>query len=283
MEDYYKTLGIQKGASDREIKSAYRKLAVQWHPDKNKTPEAEKKFKEINAAYSVLSDSKKRAQYDQFGHAAFQQGAGGGSPFGQGFPFGGGQQFTYTYGGQAGNPFGNFDGNPFDIFEQFFGGSNPFGQQARRMPRYQIDISIEEAFKGVEKQISVDGKKRKIKIPQGVDTGSQIRFEDFAIVINVLPNKNFQREGRDLVSQINVPLFIAITGGEIDVPLIEGKTKIRIRPGTQSGSVLRISGKGMPDLQGRGQGDFYIKLNVEIPNIKNLSHEQKEAIDKLKK
>ncbi len=284
-DDYYKILGIAKGATDNEIKTAYRKLAVQWHPDKNKTPEAEKKFKELSSAYAVLSDPQKRQKYDQFGHAAFQHGGGnpGGSPFGQQGPF------TYTYrSGDGGNPFEGFGGasgfnDPFEIFEQFFGGASPFAQQTRRVPRYQLDIAIVDAYKGVEKQINVDGKKRKVKIPAGVETGSQIRFEDFAVVINVLEDKNFQRDGNDLITQLNIPLYVAIVGGEISIPLIEGKTQIRIRPGTQSGVILRITGKGMPVLQGRGHGDFYIKLNIEIPNIKDLSREEKEGIEKLKK
>lgn len=284
-EDYYKILGVAKGATDKDIKAAYRKLALQWHPDKNKTPEAEKKFKEINAAYAVLSDPKKRQQYDTFGHAAFQ-GGGGGNPFQGGNPFGQGFNYTYRYGGGDGgeNPFEGFGGfnDPFEIFEQFFGGANPF-QQARRVPRYQVDIKLEDAYTGTEKQINVDGKRRKVNIPAGVDTGSQIRFDDFAVVINVEENKNFIREGADLIATVQVPLYVAVTGGEIDVPMIEGKTKIRIRPGTQSGAILRISGKGMPRLHGRGYGDFYIKLNVTIPTYKDLTSDQKEAIEKLKK
>ena len=183
-----------------------------------------------------------------------------------------------------GNPFGDFGGfnDPFEIFEQFFGGANPF-QQARRVPRYQVDISLEEAYTGTQKEINIEGKRRKVKIPAGVDTGSQIRFDDFAAVISVLENKNFTREGADLIATVQVPLYIAVTGGEIDVPMIEGKTKIRIRPGTQSGAILRISGKGMHRLHGRGYGDFYIKLNVTIPTYKDLTSEQKEALEKLKK
>lgn len=294
--DYYEVLGVKKGATDKELKSTYRKLALEWHPDKNKTKEAEVKFKEINEAYSVLSDSKKRQAYDQFGHAGVGQGAPGTGPFGG---FGGfeGQQgpFTYTYrwsggdgpaspfGGQGGqNPFGDID--PFEIFEQFFGGASPFGtRHTQHVPHYALSIDFMEAFHGVEKEVVLDGKKKKIKIPAGVDDGQRIRFSDFFITVNVRSHQVFQREGDDLVATIEIPLFTAVSGGEIEVPVPEGLTKIRIKPGTQPGLMLRLSGRGMPRLHGRGRGDYYLRLQVDIPAYRDLTPAQKEALEKLQK
>ena len=161
--DYYQILGLQKGASEAEIKKSYRKLALEYHPDRNKSKEAHEKFKEINKAYEVLSDPQKKQTYDQYGHAAFEQGAGQG-PFGG--PFGGGSgqygPFTYTYsssGGNGGFDYGGFS-DPFDIFEQFFGGGNPFGR-AQRRPTYSLTIDFMDAVKGATKKISMNGKTQK--------------------------------------------------------------------------------------------------------------------------
>jgi len=158
--DYYDLLGVTKSSSAQEIKNAYRKKALEWHPDRHQgadKEEAEKKFKEINEAYQVLSDSNKKAAYDNYGHDAFAPGGGtrGGNPFAGGGFGGQGSPFTYTWssaGGQQ-NPFGNADfGDPFDIFESFFGGGNPFGgQRARQIPRYSIRLTFMEAVKGIEK------------------------------------------------------------------------------------------------------------------------------------
>src|SRR3989338_3537519 len=263
--DYYEVLQVKKGATDRELKTAYRKLALAWHPDKNKSPEAEKKFKEINEAYEVLSNPNKKQAYDQFGHAGVNQGAGGESPFAGGFP-----------------PFGDVD--PFEIFEQFFGGASPFGtSQRQHMSHYQISIELEEAFKGVEKEVSIGGKERKIKIPPGVDDGARIRFSDFFIVVNVRAHKIFTRDGDDLVADVEIPLITAVTGGVVEIPTIDGKEKIRIKPGTQPGAALRLSGKGMPRLHGRGRGDYYVRLHINIPAFNNLTSEQREALEKLQK
>lgn len=275
--DYYEILGVSKNATDREIKAAYRKLALQWHPDRNKTSEAEKKFKEINEAYEVLSDPKKKASYDQFGHAAFSQGAPGG-PFGGFGGFGQGP-FTYTYKTGGDSPFEGFDfTDPFDIFEQFFGRGSPFGRTTR-MPHVAVSIDLTEAYKGVEKEVSIDGKKQKIKIPPGVDDGSRIRFSNFFVTVNVRPHKTFQRDGADIFVDVEVPLAIAIQGEAIEVPTLEGKMKVNVRSGTQAGTMLRLSGQGMPRLQGRGRGDFYIRLIIKIPDYKDLTSEQKKALE----
>lgn len=284
-KDYYEILGVPKNASDKELKSAYRKLALQWHPDRNKTTEAEKKFKEINEAYEVLRDPKKKQAYDQFGHAAFQQ--GGGFPGGAG-PFGGFSQgpfrYTYTYGGQQGeSPFGDFDfSDPFEVFEQFFGFASPFGRAARQ-PHVSIDVTFQEAYKGVEKEVTIDGRKKKVKIPKGVDDGSRIRFPEFLVTINVKPDRAFERSGDDLFVNVKVDLFQALAGAELEVPTPEEKLKIRIKPGTQPGTVLRLSGKGMSNVHGGRQGDLYARLQIDLPKWFDLSDKQKKAIEELAK
>jgi len=282
--DYYDILGVSKNASSEEIKKAYRKQALEWHPDRHKDEKeaAEKRFKEINEAYQILSDTQKRSAYDQFGHSAFSPGGmPGGSPFGQTGRYG---PFTYSYystGGNGGNPFASFDfGDPFEIFEQFFGGGSPF-RQARQVPRYSITLDFLEAINGVTKDVSISGKKRKVKIPAGVDEGSRINFGDFILSVNVKPHKIFERDGEDIFVRIAVPYSLAALGGEIKVPTVDEDIKIRIRPGTQSGTMLRLREKGVPRLHGRGRGDEYIRINILAPE--KLNREQKSVIEELKK
>jgi DnaJ-class molecular chaperone len=280
--DYYDILGISRNASEAEIKRAYRKQALEWHPDRNKSPEAEKKFKEINEAYEILADKEKRAAYDQFGHAAFAPGGGFG---GQG-PFGGGAYtyrqgpFTYTYstfGGGEGLPFEGFDfSDPFEIFEQFFGGASPSRQQAR-IPRYGLTIDFLEAAHGTEKTVVINGRKRKIKIPAGVDDGSRIRFEDFYVTIDVRSDKVFQREDQDVYVNLEISLTTAILGGVVEVPTIDGDLKLRIRPGTQSGTMVRLRGRGIKSARGFGRGDQYVRLLIRIPE--KLTRRQREILE----
>ena len=282
-KDFYETLGVSKNASKDEIKSAYRKAALKFHPDRNKSPDAEEKFKEINEAYEVLSNDQKKTAYDQYGHAAFDPNSG---PFGgrtytqQNGPF----NFTYTQSG--GNPFGGADfdfggfSNPFDIFEQFFGGS--FGQQGRQQKRletYKISLSFLEAAKGVEKEFTIDGKRKKIKIPAGVDDGQKIRFQDFILYIDVLPDKIFKREGNDVFITINLTIAQAALGAVIEVPTLTEPLKVKVKSGTQPNTLIRLRGKGIKDVNGYGVGDFYIRLMVEIPT--RLSFQQKELIKQL--
>lgn len=283
--DYYDILGVSKDASQEEIKKAYKKQAVEWHPDKHEDDNkeaAEKRFKEINEAYQVLSDPEKRSAYDQFGHQAFGPGAAGRAgqgPFGQG----GGRQgpFTYTYTTQGGSPYQGFDfQDPFEIFETFFGGGSPFGR-AQRIPRYSVTIDFMEAIKGVEKEVEIEGKKRKIKIPPGVGEGSRIRFEDFILSINVRPHEVFERDGDDIFVTVKIPYSKAAFGGEVKVPTLEGDVKLKVRKGTQSGTMMRLSGKGAPRLRGRGKGDHYVKFIVDVPE--NLTKEQKKLIEEMEK
>jgi molecular chaperone DnaJ len=278
--DYYEVLGVSKSASDADIKAAYRKAALKWHPDRNadNKKEAEEKFKEINEAYQVLSDKQKRATYDQFGHAAFQNGGGapGGNPFSGGFRTG---PFQWTYTSSGGNPFegfgeGGFGADPFDIFEQFFGGG--MGGFRQRKPRYSLRIEFMEAVKGTEKTVVIQGKERKIKIPAGAAEGTRIQFDEFEVVIDVRPHNKFTREGYDLFSEEEVPLVTAILGGEIEVETINKPVKMKVKAGTQPNTLVRLRGEGVQHLQGRGKGDLYIRLKVRIPE--RLNSRQRELL-----
>ena len=288
--DYYDVLGVQKQASEDEIKKAYRKLALEWHPDRNKAANANEKFKEINEAYAVLSNKEKRSTYDQFGASAFAPGSGMGSG-GQG-PLGGGgfrQQgpFTYTYSSGGASPFGDFI-DPFEIFEQFFGGTGFSGGARGRARRevYEIAISFQEAIKGVTKEVMLPrgragegSEKRTIKIPAGVDTGSRIRFDDFDIVVDVKKDTKFQREGDDLVAQQEISYAKAALGGVQEVDTIDGNVNIHIQPGTQPGTLIRLRGKGVPHVRGNGRGDLYVKIQIHIPT--HLTRRQKELLTEL--
>ncbi len=279
-KDYYQQLGVTKTATADEIKKAYRKLALQYHPDRNKTKEGETKFKEVTKAYEVLSSVEKRQQYDQFGHAAFEGGAGQGGPFGgqQGGQYG---PFTYTYSQNGQGPdMGGFS-DPFDIFEQFFGGGSPFGQQRARRAVYSLRISFSDAVHGVEKEVTINNKKQKIKVPAGVDQGSRIRFDEYDVVLEVTPDKKFGREGYDIVSEQELSYPQVALGVEIAVETINGEVKIRVPAGTQPNSLIRLSGRGVPRLRGGGNGDHYVKIKVVVP--KKLSHKEKQLLEDLLK
>jgi DnaJ-class molecular chaperone len=283
--DYYDILGVSKTATADEIKRAYRKLALQYHPDRNKTKEAEEKFKEVTKAYEVLSNEEKRKNYDQFGHAAFEQGAGQGPFGGAGGPFGGQQgggqygPFTYTYssnGNGQGFDFGGFS-DPFDIFEQFFGG----GAARARRPMYSITISFKEAVHGVEKEVTIDSKKQKIKIPAGVDRGSRIRFDNYDVVVDVMPDSKFGREGYDIVTEESVSYPDASLGKELSVETIDGPVTIRVPAGTQPNTLIRLSGRGVKRIRGGGRGDHYVKIKITVP--KHVSKKQRELLEALQK
>lgn len=284
--DYYDILGVSKSASADDIKKAYRKQALEWHPDRHKDNKeaAEKRFKEINEAYQVLSNPQKKSSYDQYGHAGASASGYGdpsqGNPFSGGF---GGQNgpFTYTYSTGGGNT--DF-GDPFDIFESFFGSSfaRGYGGQGRQkqVPRYSLDIDFMEAVKGVSKEVSINGKKRKIKIPAGIYEGARISFGDFTLSVNIKPSKIFDRDGDDIYVTVGIPFSLAVLGGEIKVPTIDGEVKVRVRAGTQSGTMMRLKEQGVPHLQGRGKGDEYIKIAIATPE--KLNRNQKSLIEEMK-
>lgn len=266
MKDYYEILGVSKTATADELKKAYRKQALEWHPDRNKTAEASERFKQINKAYEVLSDTNKRAMYDQLGPEGFERSGGGrasqGGGYGQG-PF----SYTYSYGGQ-GNPFEGFDGtDPFEIFEQFFGFRSPYGSGTRAKQRalYQIELTFDEAVKGIEREVEIDGKNKKIKVPAGVDDGMQIRFSDFDLIVRVRPHSIFKREGQDVYIEKPISYPTAVLGGTIDVMTLDGSVSLKVRPGTQSGTTVRLRGQGIVYPNSNRKGDQYVSFKVHVP------------------
>jgi len=357
--DYYEVLGVDKNASETEIKKAFKKMARKYHPDLNRDnpKEAEEKFKEVNEAYEILSNPQKKAQYDQFGHAAFD-GAGNMNGGAGGF------------GGFGGGGFGGFEGAEGgfgDIFDMFFGGSG--GRQSRRPGpergsdlRYDLEISFEEAAFGKDTELSIPrtescstchgsgaapgtqpeecpqchgsgqvqhaqntpfgrivnshvcdrcggtgkivktpchdcgGKGRRsvrrkiqVKIPAGVDQGSRIRVGgageagvrgggngDLYVYIFVKPHKLFQRDGSDVLCEVPVSFVQAALGDTVEVPTLDGKVEIKIPAGIQSGTVLRLKGKGIPYLRGSGRGDQHVRVKVLTPQ--KLSSKQKDIL-----
>lgn len=289
--DYYSTLGVAKSASDSEIKAAYRKAALLWHPDRNKDPKASEKFKEVTEAYEVLSNPQKKQNYDQFGHDAFKQGGMGSAAGGQG-PFGGAQQgpFSYSYrtygnGGQQ-NPFEGADfggfSDPFDIFEQFFGGgfSGGGGRPRQRRQVYSLQLTFMESVKGVEKTVDMGGKQMKIKIPAGVDEGSRVRFGEFDLVVSVKADPNFKREGLDIIVEVELDYPSAVLGTEVNVPTIEGQVTLKVPSGTQPDTLIRLRGKGVKAPQSNRVGDQYVKVKLVVPN--KVSGEQKKILEELR-
>jgi len=278
--DYYEILGLKKGATAAEIKSAYRKMALKFHPDRNKEKDAEEKFKEINEAYQVLSNDQKKAAYDQVGHAAFDPASGmGGNPFAGGAQTG---PFTWSYqtgAGSGGNPFEGMDFNdPFEIFESFFGGG--FAGNARRRPRYSLTISFMDAVNGAEKEVEIEGKKRTIKIPAGADDGTRLRFDDFELSFSVRPDDYFKREGNDLYVDQHISYTLAVLGGEVNVKTLDGTLKLKVRAGTQSHTLVRLRNEGVKRIQGNGRGDLYVRLVVTVPP--KVNKEQKKLLEQLK-
>ncbi|HLW71026.1 MAG TPA: molecular chaperone DnaJ [Candidatus Binataceae bacterium] len=343
--DYYEILGVNRGAGDEDLKKAYRRLAVQHHPDRNPGDKhAEEKFKELNEAYQVLCDPEKRARYDRFGHAAFQGPQGGGG-FG-GFDFSQGFEEVFS-----------------DIFGDFFGtGRGRSRSRSRRGEdlRYDLEVEFEEAARGAEKIVKFQrlatcegcngararngaegvrpcpnckgtgqvrtqqgffsiattcgqcrgdgmviadpcpkcqgqGRLRKpvslsVRIPPGVDNGSRLKLRsegeagfgggpagDLYVVVHVKEHAFFVRQENDVVIEVPVSFPQAALGGEIEVPTLEGKIKVKIPAGTQSGKVFRLKGKGFPDLHGYGSGDQLVRISVETP--RRLSARQRELLE----
>jgi DnaJ-class molecular chaperone len=276
--DFYDVLGVTKTATKAELKQAYRKMALKFHPDRNKEADAESKFKEVNEAYEILSNDQKRQAYDQFGHQAFDpsSGFGGGANAGRSGPF----TYTYSSGGNPGNfGFGDFS-DPFDIFESFFGGGNPFGR-AQQKPHYSLRIGFMEAVKGVQKTIVHQGKSYDVKIPAGADNGTRIRFNEFDVSIDVLPHETFKRDGYDVFVDYPIKLTTAVLGGVEEVPSLDKPIKIKVRAGTQPNMMIRLQEQGVKHLRGSGRGDLYIRFIVTIPS--SLSREERKLYQKLEK
>ncbi len=294
--DYYEILGVSKSAPEAEIKSAYRKLARKHHPDIDKSAGADVRFKEVSEAYQVLSDPQKKQSYDQFGHAAFDRGAGGGygggNPFGEANPFGGAwQQSSWSTGGQGQRvefDFGGFE-DPFELFSQIFGGAG-FGQGFRQRPTYQLDLTFEEAIKGVTKTVEVqtqtpqgrvEKKRMSIKVPAGVDNGTKMRFGDLDIQFHVGRHRDFLREGADIFSEITVNIPQLVLGDVFEVATVSGKVKVKVPPGTQPGSLVRLKGKGVPRLGSTGHGDHFVRVNLSVPQ--NPTKAEKQLYEELYK
>ena len=288
--DYYEVLGVSKNASDDEIKKAYRKLAIKYHPDRNPgDKEAEAKFKEINEAHEVLSDKQKRARYDQFGHAGV--GGASGNPFANGNPFSNG---GFNYNGQTFNfEFGN--GGVFDdILGNLFGFGGP--RRPRRGADYQVAVTItfEEAIFGTTKTVDNNGKDLKVKIPAGIDDGMSVRIRgkggpapegstepgDLYVRVRVKPHKSLMREGIIILSEQKIDMVDAALGCEVEVLTVDGPTTMKVPAGTQSGTPFKLSGHGVPFRADGDRGPHIVTILVETP--KNLSRKQKELLEEFR-
>lgn len=285
-KDYYKILGVDRKASEDDIRKAYRKLAMEYHPDRNPgDKQAEEHFKEINEAYQVLSDPQKRTHYDRLGsdYSNWQRrGAPGDFNWDQYGGFPGGRRVDF---GDMDEMFG---GGFSDFFRTIFGfGGEEAGVRRPPTQGYQqeLEISLEEAYKGTTRLIQSDGKQKQVRIPAGVRTGSKVRVPgvapnglDLYLIIDVQEDKRFERRGNDLHTTAMVSVFTAILGGEAEVETLTGKLKLNIPPGTQPEQVFRLSGRGMPHVRNPDEkGDLYVRLKVEIP--KYLSTRQRELLE----
>jgi molecular chaperone DnaJ len=314
-KDHYATLGVPKGASQKEIRQAYRRLARQHHPDVNAGDQAaEAKFKEVNAAYEVLSDAEKRRKYDKYGdqweHAdqieEMQKRASGT------------RAFRFNQGGIQfdSGEFGDLGG----IFENLFGGARARPRRAAPVEQ-RLDVTLEEAFHGTTRTLQLateevcatcggsgeianavchvcDGRgvalktrRLEVKVPAGVETGSRIRIAgeghdgggargDLYLVVTVRPHPRFERKGADLYVDVDVPLTAAVLGGEAEVPTLTGKVALTVPALTQNGKVFRLAKLGMPRLKGGERGDLYAQVGVKLPE--RLSEKEKKLFEELR-
>lgn len=295
-KDYYKILGVDRNAEEKEIKKAYRKLARQHHPDVNPGDKvAEERFKGINEAYEVLSDPEKRQKYDQLGSSWQQWQRTGKDPGGfdwsqwsSGAQPGGGVRVEYRDLGDLGDIFGGRDFS--DFFQSVFGGMGAPQARPRRGQDYTqpVEITLEEAFQGTTRMIQKDGRRLEVKIPPGVKTGSKVRVAgegspgmaggtsgDLYLEVVVLPHSTLEREGDDLRCELPVDLYTAVLGGEVEVPTLGGGVMLKIPPGTQGGRTFRLRGKGLPNLRNpKKRGDLYARLRVQVPKKLNPREEE---------
>jgi molecular chaperone DnaJ len=351
--DYYEVLGVQRDASKEDIKNAYRKLALKYHPDRNKSPDAEEKFKEISEAYAVLSDDEKRMQYDQFGHAGIDSRYTEEDIF-RGVDF---DEILRGFG------FSGFGG----IFDSFFGFGGTRESARGRDIQVEIELSLEEVAKGQNKEIEIEriekcdachgsgaqpgsnvsvcpqcggsgqirkvqsagfarlvrvepcprcgssgrivqspckvcagsglvqrSRKLNVRVPPGIEDGYSLRLRgegyekkngrepgDLYVLVHVKPHPVFKRSGADLVTEIGISLTKAALGATVTVPTLDGQVELKIPPGTQSGTVFKLKGKGLPKMDGWGRGDQFVKANVEIP--RHLTAKQRKLLEELDK
>ena len=299
-KDYYKTLGVSRSATEKELKQAYRKLAKKYHPDANPdNPNAEAKFKEINEAYEVLSDKEKRETYDRFGTVNPQQ-----VPWGAGATPNGNGQYTYTG--------SNVDfGDLGDIFGSLFGRrggagdprtsnvGSPFGSASARPQRGQdieqkVAITLQEAYMGATRLITKGERTVRVNIPAGAKTGTKVRLSgegdsgfgsgqagDLYLIVEVEPDSTFERDGDDLSVEVKVDMFTVLLGGTVEVPTLGRPINLKIPAGTQAGRKFRLAKKGMPLLnQTDKHGDLYARIVVTVPE--SLTDEQRELVEQLK-
>jgi len=307
-KDYYKILGVNKNASQDEIKKAFRRLARKYHPDANPNDsKSEEKFKEVGEAYEVLKDSQKRSRYDQLG-ANWKQYSHAGADW----PGGGGRTYTYNFGGRGFN-FEDLGSGFSDFFETFFGrgsddrfsGFDPgFSTQFDRGTRTnmqkgqdmqsELSITLREAYSGTQRSLKLqrEGKTRtvNVKIPKGIKDGGKIRVAgegakspvggpagDLYLVINIAPHNFFTRKGDDLYCEVPVTIKEAFYGAKIDIPTFSGKIMVKVPPKTQGGKTLRLKGKGIPKLRSSAFGDLYAKIKLILPE--KLNSEQKRHFE----
>jgi len=301
-KDYYDVLGVSRSASDADIKTAYRKLAKQFHPDKNAGDAASgERFKEIGEAYAVLSDPEKRKVFDQFGHTGqVPPGYGGGGGGFQGGDFAGfdasqfSDFFQGLFGGTGGRRpgaggmgGGGFPGGAQVNIEDLLGGVG--GTQGRRFVQNvegELQVTLAEAFSGSDEVINVDGKRLSLRVPPGTRDGARLRLAgqgpgggDILLTIRVLEDGRFDLDGDDLTTSAEVPAPVAALGGDITVQTLSGKGKLSVPPGSSGGQRMRLRGQGWPKKDG-GRGDLYVRLNITLP--KNLTDEEKDLYRKLR-
>ena len=303
--EYYKILGVEKSATADEIKKAYRKLALQYHPDKNPgNKQAEAKFKEINEAYAVLSDEKKRKEYDMYGSAGFQQrysqedifrGFDLNDILGQfGFGRGGGGRTSFNFGG---------GGNPFEFFSQGGGGCGGGGCRPQAVKgedqTYELSVSLLDVLHGAEKNISLrrngTTENVSVKVPKGIESGKRLRLSgkgapspnggppgDLYLKVTVLPHEQFSRDGDNLLLEKKVPFSAVCLGASVEISGLDGKSfKIKVPAGMQPDAKLRVKGQGLPSGPIGERGDLYVKILAQVP--KQLSEEQERLIKELAK